>query len=105
MSLYYQLNQSISVLRVVGWYFSFLFNFKSILKANSGDPDQTLQNAAPDLGLHRLPMPHKKDAWLIWDNTDLESSVHFNFHKNLTHVPLKYEQVHALKIYFKFQKN
>ena len=28
ISLSYQLDQSISVLRVVGWYFSLLFNFR-----------------------------------------------------------------------------
>ena len=29
---------------------------------NSGDPDQTPHSVAPDLGLHFLPMSHKKDA-------------------------------------------
>ena len=33
---------------------------------NSGEPDQTPQNAASDLVLHCLPMYHKKDAMLIW---------------------------------------
>ena len=32
------------------------------MQANSGDPDQTPQSAASDLGLHYLPMSHKKDA-------------------------------------------
>ena len=27
-----------------------------------------MQSAASDLGLHCLPMSHKKDARLIWDN-------------------------------------
>ena len=36
--------------------------------ANSGDPDQTPRSVASDLGLHRLPMSHKKDARLIWVN-------------------------------------
>ena len=36
--------------------------------ANSGDPDQTLRSAPSDLGLHCLPMSHKKDARLIWVN-------------------------------------
>ena len=35
--------------------------------ANSGEPDQTPQNAASDLVLHCLPMSHKKDARLIRD--------------------------------------
>ena len=32
------------------------------MQANSGDPDQTLHSVASDLGLHYLPMSHKKDA-------------------------------------------
>ena len=32
------------------------------MKANSGDPDQTPSFAASDLGLHGLPMSHKKDS-------------------------------------------
>ena len=36
------------------------------MKANSEDPDQTPGSAASDLGLHCLPMSHKKDARLIW---------------------------------------
>ena len=34
--------------------------------ANSGDPDQTPHSVASDLGLHYLPMSHKKDARHIW---------------------------------------
>ena len=34
--------------------------------AYSGDHDQTPRFAASDLGLHCLPMSHKKDAMLIW---------------------------------------
>ena len=56
----YQLEQSISILRVAGWYFSFSFEF---VWANSGDPDQM-----PDLGLHSLHTSHKKEASLIWVN-------------------------------------
>ena len=62
----YQLDESISNFRVVGWYFSFLFKFKKILFANSGETDQTPRYAASDLVLHCLPMSHKKDARLIW---------------------------------------
>ena len=37
--------------------------------SNSRDPDQTLHFAASDLGLHCLPMSHKKDAGHIWVKT------------------------------------
>ena len=33
---------------------------------NSGDPDQTPHSVASDLGLHYMPMSHKKDARHIW---------------------------------------
>ena len=36
------------------------------MQANSGDPDQTPYSAASHLGLHYLPMTHKKDARHIW---------------------------------------
>ena len=36
------------------------------MQANSGDPDQTPYSVASDLGLHYLPMSHKKDARHIW---------------------------------------
>ena len=36
------------------------------MQANSGDPDQTPHAVASDLGLHYLPMSHKKDARHIW---------------------------------------
>ena len=61
----YQLDQSISILRVVGWYFSFLYKWNNLL-VNSGDPDQMLPSAASDLSLHCLSMSHKRDARLIW---------------------------------------
>ena len=32
------------------------------MQVNSGDPDQTSHSVASDLGLHYLPMSHKKDA-------------------------------------------
>ena len=63
----YQLDESISNFRVVGWYFSFLFKFqKKLLLTNSGKPDQTPNFATSDLVLQCLPMSHKKDAWLVW---------------------------------------
>ena len=47
--------------------FFILFKFKEhITLANSGDPNQMTHSVAPDLGLHCLPMLHKKDAMLIW---------------------------------------
>ena len=36
------------------------------MQENSGDPDQTPHSVASDLGLHCLPMSHKKDARHIW---------------------------------------
>ena len=36
------------------------------MQANSGDPDQTPHSVASDLGLHYLPMSHKKAAMHIW---------------------------------------
>ena len=35
---------------------------------NSGEPDQTPRLVASDLGLHYLPMSHKKDDRLKWVN-------------------------------------
>ena len=36
------------------------------MQANNGDPDQTPHSVVSDLGLHYLPMYHKKDARHIW---------------------------------------
>ena len=36
------------------------------MQANSGDPDQTLHSVASELGLHYLPMFHKKGARHLW---------------------------------------
>ena len=38
------------------------------MQTNSGDPDQTPHSVVSDLGLHYLPMSHKKDARHIWVN-------------------------------------
>ena len=63
----YQLNQSISVLRVAGLFF---FIFIQILIeysiANSGDPYQMTGYVASYLGQHCLHTFHKRDARLIW---------------------------------------
>ena len=58
-----QLDPSISVLRDVGCFFHLFSNF-NILLANSGNPDQTPRSAASDLGLHCLPMSHKRTLGL-----------------------------------------
>ena len=63
----YQLDESISNFRVVGWYFSFLFNHLKIsLFAKSREPGQTPPFVASDLVLHCLSMSHKSDTRLIW---------------------------------------
>ena len=54
---------------MLGAIFHFHPNFDRIFcKQKSEDPDQTPRSAASDLGLHCLPMSHKKDARLIWAN-------------------------------------
>ena len=82
----YQLDQTISALRVVGWYF--LFEIKeNILYANSGDPDQTPRSAASDLGLRCLSMSHKKDDRLIWVKKSIESDKVSHYFKNTSIAP------------------
>ena len=76
----YQLDESISNFRAVGWYFSFLFKiYKKLLFANSGESDQTPRFAASDLVLQCLPMSHKKDTMLIWVKLKLRR-VYFTYH-------------------------
>ena len=43
----------------------------SVFNANSVNPDQTLQNAASDPGLHCLPMSILWDASIKWVNKHL----------------------------------
>ena len=63
----YQFEQSISVLRDVGWYFSFLFKFnRTFFQANSG---------VSGLVLHYLSTSHKKDARLITVNKVAHGSI------------------------------
>ena len=50
----------------VGFFFSFYSNFNRTLSKQTGDTDQTPRSVLFDLGLYCLPMPHKKDARLIW---------------------------------------
>ena len=60
---FYQLDQHISLLMVVGWYF---FIFVQILNEHSVSKQRRLwselHSVASDLGLHCLPMSHKEDA-------------------------------------------
>ena len=48
----------------------------------SGDPDQMPFSVVSDLALHCLPMPHKKEARLIWVNklqNSFHSSAYFSY--------------------------
>ena len=58
----YHLDQSIFILRVV----FYIFMEHSVCKQWRGD--QMPHSAASGLGLHCLPMSHKKEARLIWIN-------------------------------------
>ena len=65
----YQLDKSISVLRVVGWY---CFIFIQILIEYSVSKQRS---AASDLGLHCLFMSHKKEASLQNESTRENTSI------------------------------
>ena len=60
----YQLEQSISVLRGVRWYFSFFSSFNRKLCKQTFH--QTPHSVASNLGLGYLPMSLIKNAWHIW---------------------------------------
>ena len=67
---YHIMDQSISSLRVIRWYFSFFFYFLFklnlyFLKASSGDRDQIPRSVASDLDLNCLRMFNKKGARLM----------------------------------------
>ena len=62
----YQLDESISNLRVVGYRFQFHSTVKSAFCKQTVEPDQTPLSAASGLVLHSLLMSHKKDAQLEW---------------------------------------
>ena len=53
---------------MLGAIFLFYPNFDRIFCKHTveTDPDQTAHSAVSDLGLHCLPMSHKKDTKLIW---------------------------------------
>ena len=55
------------ILGVLGGIFHFYSNFdRTFCKQTcSGDTDQTPHSAVSDLGLHCLPVSHKKDARLL----------------------------------------
>ena len=47
-----KLDHLISILRVVWWYFSLLFNFyRTFYRTNSGDPDQRPHSTQPESAL------------------------------------------------------
>ena len=52
----------------MGGIIQFYSNSNRTFCDQTGDPDQTLRSAASVLGLHCLPMSHKKSARLIWVN-------------------------------------
>ena len=52
-----------------------LFIFIQILIEHCGNPDQMACYAESGLGLHCLPMSHKKDARLIWVKHNLFSCI------------------------------
>ena len=52
---------------VLGGIFHFSSK-KTLLLANSGEPDQTSRFAASDLVFHCLPMSQKMDTRVIWVN-------------------------------------
>ena len=56
------------ILGVLGGIFHFIQKFIEHSVSKQWVPGQTLPSAAADLGLHCLPMSHKKDARLIWVN-------------------------------------
>ena len=43
-------------------FFIFIQVLIEIMQASRGDPDQTPHSVSSDLGLHYLPMSHKKGA-------------------------------------------
>ena len=64
------------ILGLLGGVCSFLFVLKYTSVSNIGEPNQTPHSAASELGLHCLPMSHKKDARLIWVNLRGKVTVH-----------------------------
>ena len=71
----YHLDESTFIFRGFGSNFSFLFHLSmKMIQANRIAPDGTPCFAASHLGLFCLPMPHNKDARLIW----VKQSNHFS---------------------------
>ena len=52
------------------------------MQANSGDPDQIPHSVVSDLGLHCLPMSHKKDTIGIWVKKAIILLAHKLAHKS-----------------------
>ena len=53
---------------MLGGIIHFSKDHKTILLANSADPDQTSHDAVSGLDLNCLPMPHKEVDGLVWVN-------------------------------------
>ena len=65
----YQLRSPFPYLGLLGGISHFYSNFgRTFCNQTVDKPDQTPHCAASDLGLHCLPMLHKKGARLIWVN-------------------------------------
>ena len=62
----YYLDESISILSVLGQYVSISFKFVHSVSKNSTEPDQTLHVAASEQVLHCLSMSHKKHHRHKW---------------------------------------
>ena len=60
----YQVDQSISVLRVVWWFFSSNFNRKLCILTMNTHIIRPSRSATSDLGLHSLSVSHKKTLGL-----------------------------------------
>ena len=76
----YNLDESTFFVRVVRSNFSFLFHFSmKIMTSNRIAPDGMPNFAGPHLGLFCLPMSHKKDARLIWVNSEPQHFMIFYF--------------------------
>ena len=72
------MDRSIFVLSVDGWYFSFYSNFnKTFSKQAAIDPDQTLNAATSDLGLHCLPITKRKLGLYGLNTFHKLSTLHF----------------------------
>ena len=78
-----------------------VFLFIQIFKEHGDDPCQTPHSAASDLGLHCLPMSHKKDAWLLC----VKSRFQYGDHTDHVHLFGKLQiSIHAKIAIFLYEK-